>query len=64
MRRRSMIRTTPRRVAGALLLAMVAGCGGKASEVDTAVVTPDPNAPAPKPAPTPAPPPQNPPTKG
>jgi hypothetical protein len=59
-----MTRTTPRRVAGALLLAVVAGCGGKASEVDTAVVTPDPNAPVPKPAPAPATPPEKAPAKG
>jgi predicted small lipoprotein YifL len=33
-----------------LLLGSFAGCGGKATEVDSAVVQPDPNVPASKPA--------------
>jgi hypothetical protein len=47
-----------RRLAVALLLASFAGCGGKETEKDTAVVQPDPNVPASKPAAKPATPPE------
>jgi hypothetical protein len=56
--------TAWRRLAVTLLLASFIGCGGKATEQDTAVIQPDPTVPASKPVAKPATPPKAAPSNG